>query len=182
MSAPRSIMRSVSAAMMLILLGMAPATAQDDGCRCDCAEFDALRATVPAVRERCSAECLHYPNSMYCVTDAAQARGLDQNRLVEDVSACPTRCEEVRADRSPSALCRDAVWSLRKTCPASGGITDGDIVEMVDWTVRELPEPMKTQLRDATLEQLRSSDSETRERWVETMRQARQAQADAAGQ
>lgn len=153
-----------------------PATARrGEGCRCDCAEFGAFTTPIPASRSRCAMSCGNYPMAHQCVVEHEVRSGRSATAVHAAIDACATSCSAFREGAVP-ALCREALWSLYAGCSESGPVTDAELLEWVDWMVRELPEPQKSQLRSSTLAQLREADAETRERWVQTMRQARRDQ------
>lgn len=146
-----------------------------DACRCDCAEFGAFVAPPPASRMRCAASCGHFVTANQCVIEHEIRAGRSRTDTHAAIEACPSRCADLREGRV-SMLCREALWSVYAGCSESGPITDAELREWVDWMVRELPEPHRSDLRATTLAQLRDADAETRERWVESMRQARRQQ------
>jgi hypothetical protein len=143
-------------------------------CACDCAEFGAMIDPVPARREQCAGACQNYPQSTQCVIEQQAERGVALSAVRSALSACPSRCEELR-QQSPSRLCNEAFWALYRGCPAQPA-SDAELREWVAWMVRDVPEPQKTEIATATLQELLGADAETRDRWLEMMRQARAQQ------
>lgn len=154
--------------------GQGLAGAAAPACACDCAEFGALVDPVPARREQCAGTCQNYPQSTQCVIEQQAERGVALSAVRSALSACPSRCEALR-QQSPSQLCKEAFWALYRGCPAQS-VSDAELREWVAWMVRDVPEPQKTEIGTATLQELLGADAETRDRWVEMMRQARAQQ------
>lgn len=139
-------------------------------CTCDENEFQAFNPNAKVKRQACGLQCLHYPNAVQFVMNYEQKRGKSLEETQQLLNQCPTRCSDLRVGKANN-LCQEAFWSVYQTC-SKKAVTYEEAVAMVEKFVKDMPEPMKSEMRKAMLEQFRNGDEEARERWVEMMRQS----------
>lgn len=140
--------------------GQGGAVALAEECRCDCAEFDALRRPEPAERTRCAGSCANYPIGGQCVIESQRRLGVADARIDQMLRACPSDCGGLL---SASPACQDAAWSLVRACRTGAGLSlEASTACYLRLTTGELPEPQKSQMREQLAEQLREMDAESR--------------------
>lgn len=139
-------------------------------CQCDENEFQAFNPNAKAKRQACGLQCLHYPNAMQYVMNYEQKRGQTLEKIQNQCNQCSTSCSDLRAGKI-SNFCQEAFWNVYQTC-SQKAVTYEEAAAMVEKLVKDMPEPMKSEMRKAMLEQFKNGDEEARERWVEMMRQA----------
>ncbi|MBA4285069.1 MAG: hypothetical protein C0434_06010 [Xanthomonadaceae bacterium] len=156
---------SVLAAWLLASGSMPPAVAGPSAsCACDCPEFFSSK------REACRSQCANYgPLSTSCVIQRERSRGRSDADIETAIKDCSTDCAVLRSETRP--LCLDAVYPLVIACKASGpqGATARRVDCYLDYLVRELEEPMKSQFRQQNADQLAAMDQQGRDLFVGNM-------------
>ena len=159
---------AISAMLLAMLSPSASAIAADAPaaaeCACDCPEFFSSR------RESCRAQCANYgPLSTSCVIERERARGRSDVQIEAAIKDCSTDCAVLRNERR--AICLDAAYALVIACKASGpqGASARQVACYLDYVVRDLPEPMKSQFRKQNADQLAAMDQQGRDLFVGNM-------------
>lgn len=140
--------------------GQGGAVALVEECRCDCAEFGALRRPEPSERTRCAGSCANYPNAGQCVIESQRRQGVADARIDQMLRACPSDCGGLL---SAGPVCQDAAWSLVRACQTGNSRSlEASTACYLRLTTAELPEPQKSEMRRQLAEQLREMDAEAR--------------------
>lgn len=138
----------------------------ENQCNCDCAEFNQTNR-----RDQCASQCLNYASlSAQCVMQREMARGRSQAQVVNEINACPTQCSGLINSRS--LICQDAFFANRKACLATqsnGKSRQQQIDCYVNFVVKEMPEPMKSEMRQQLYAQFQEMDEESQRQFVGMM-------------
>jgi hypothetical protein len=164
----RLVVAGVLALLMLAsgggLIRAAAAAEPAAECACDCPEFFSSK------REACRSQCANYgPLSSSCVIQRERSRGRSDAEIEAAIKDCSTDCAVLRSETR--AICLDATYALVVACKASGpqGATDRQVACYLDYLVRELEEPMKSQFRQQSADQLAAMDQQGRDLFVGSM-------------
>lgn len=129
-------------------------------CSCSSVEFFSPK------REDCAAQCLNYaPMALNYVYQRELAKGRTAASVEAEINACPASCAALDASGGRySSLCADAIYPLRRSCAASGpgGVSQAQIDCYLNYLVRELEEPMKSQFRKTNADQISAMNQETK--------------------
>lgn len=154
---------TTSAAAASSGIARAASTAQ---CSCDCAEFN-----QPNRREQCASQCLSYaPMSAQCVIQRNVAQGRPEAQVINEINACPTQCSSLINSRS--GVCQDAFFAQRRACMTtqSSGLSLQQQTDCyVNFVVREMPEPMKSEMRQQLQTQFQSMDDDAKRQFLGMM-------------
>jgi len=90
--------------------------------------------------------------------------------------ACPMDCAALREGKV-SPACRQLMPALYEACPEGGETSRDEVASLAAWQYRGLPEPMRTELTQGSVDVVMAMPSALREDWARKLR----AQRDAAG-
>ena len=90
---------------------------------------------------------------------------------------CPMDCEAL-GDGKVSPACLQLMSALYEACPDGDASTRDDVLSLATWVYRGMPEPMRTEMTQATVQSVMQMPGALREDWVRKVRAQRNASGD----
>jgi len=130
-------------------------------CACDCPEFFSPK------RNSCLSRCVNYSQiTAACVIERERKHGRSEAAIEQELKSCSTDCPVLR--KETRTICKEALFGIAKACEQGGanGITPRQVECYLDYLVRDLDEPLKSQFRQKNADQLAAATQEVRDMMI----------------
>uniref|UniRef100_UPI0030D8B0E4 hypothetical protein n=1 Tax=uncultured Arenimonas sp. TaxID=546226 RepID=UPI0030D8B0E4 len=91
---------------------------------------------------------------------------------VEAGTTCPLDCESFRKGNVAPA-CKATLAEVYAACTGDAPVTRQEVESLAQWMFRSMPEPMRTEMSDGTVDTVMKMPSALREDWATKLRAAR---------
>ena len=103
---------------------------------------------------------------------AASQPGRSAPGPVEAATTCPLDCESFRKGNVAPA-CKATLAEVYAACTGDAPVTRQEVASLAQWMFRSMPEPMRTEMSDGTVDTVMKMPSALREDWATKLRAAR---------
>ena len=103
---------------------------------------------------------------------AASERARSSPEPGEAGAVCPLDCDSFRKG-NVSPACKVSLAEVYAACTGDAPVTRQEVESLAQWMFRSMPEPMRTEMSDGTVDTVMKMPSALREDWATKLRAAR---------